>query len=266
MFEIVFKDSKFVKGLFEAVNAIIEETKIEFSPGGISMIGIDSGRICFVGFKLESGNFDDYRCDENNLIGINITDLVKILKRSEKEDTITFKYINFAPDNTKMTVIIKDKKSSKSRSFSLKLVELGDPKIDSFALDNLAYPGAISIPLSYLEEAIKDADIFSETLEISMNETSMLFKAEGVQGECEAELSKTDEGLSFFTCTEHVEGTFALEYLKSILKVSAIADRIELYLDSKSPLKAKFNILSSSKFGYYLAPRIDEVPEDATEE
>jgi proliferating cell nuclear antigen len=262
MFEITLKDSKLVRGIFEAISAIVSETKMEFSPSGISMNAIDDGRICLVGLKLDKDDFDTYKCEGSYVLGLNIDDMVKILRRSGAGDSITFKY---SPETKKINILMKSEKSKKSRQFGLQLIELGDSGIKPEALDNITYASKISIPLSYLDEAIKDADIFSETLVLSMADDGITFKAEGQIGESETVLEKGDEGIQDFSCTEKGDGTFALQYLKNIVKISAIADRVELSLNSNTPLKAKFNILSSSLFKYYLAPRIDEKEEDYDE-
>lgn len=261
MFEITFKDAKIVRGIFEAIGAIISECKLNFGKNGISMNSIDDGRICLINLKLNSKDFDDFKCEKDYELGLNIEDMVKILKRSAN-DSITFKY---QPDTKKIKIVMRNEKSKKSRQFSLQLIDLGDSGIKPEALESIQYKASVTIPIGYLEEAIKDADIFSETMSIVLNKKDgVVFKAEGQIGESETVLEKGDENVSDFKVEEDGDGTFALSYLKNIVKVGVIADKAEISLNSNTPVKMKFNIMADSSFIYYLAPRIEE--EESTDE
>lgn len=262
MIDIKFKNSKFVSKLFEAIEAIIDETKLQISPETISLVTIDDGRICTVGIKLHREDFEEYRCDEPLVtIGLSVKDLVKVLKRATDEDEIRFRYSPTAVAK-RMDIEIKDKKNEKCRRFGIQLLELGDQNIRPDQLDAIVYDSSLTMPMKYLEEAIKDAEIFSKTVEISVERSAITFKSEGEAGESEASLTATDSGISGFKCDIPAKCTFALEYLKKILKISAITDDIELSASSNTPLKARFKLLTCSDAGYYLAPRVDEVPEE----
>jgi proliferating cell nuclear antigen len=261
MFEITLKDAKTVRGIFEAVAAIVGECKMSFKKDGISMNSIDDGRICLINLKLNQKDFDEYKCEADYDLGLNIEDMVKILKRSSN-DSITFKY---QPDTKKIKIVMKNDKSKKSRQFSLGLIDLGDSGIKPEALEGIKYNASVLIPISYLDEAIKDADIFSETMSISLTKKDgIMFKAEGQIGESETVLEKGDENVENFKVDEDGDGTFALSYLKNIIKVSAtVVDKVELSLNSNTPVKVKFNVLADSNFTYYLAPRIEEEEENS---
>ena len=264
MFEIKFNEAKLVKGIFESISAIVAETKMVFAPEGISLNSIDDGRICLISLFLDSSDFDDYKCEISYELGLNIEDLVKILKRSGGSDKITFKY---KPETKKISILIKKEGSKKSRQFSLQLIELGDSGIKPEALESIEYSAQVQVPVSYLDEAIKDADIFSDTLIVKMSdEEGIIFKAEGQIGESECILEKDDDGVEDFKVESSGEGTFALDYLKNIIKIGSIADKVSLHLNSETPLKAKFNIMANSSFSYYLAPRIEEEEDDYDED
>ena len=74
-----------------------------------------------------------------------------------------------------------------------------------------------------------------------------------------------DDGVEDFKVDEEGDGTFALSYLKNIIKIRTIADRVQLSLNPNTPIKARFTILSNSSFTYFLAPRIEEEEEDYDE-
>jgi len=58
MFEITLNDAKIVRGIFEAISAIVGEGRMVFGPDGISMNAIDDGRICLISLKLDKDESD----------------------------------------------------------------------------------------------------------------------------------------------------------------------------------------------------------------
>ncbi|MHA1338560.1 MAG: proliferating cell nuclear antigen (pcna) [Promethearchaeota archaeon] len=263
MFEITLNDPKIVKGIFEAINAVVTETIINFDQNGISLSAIDEGRICLVLINLDKDDFDGYVCDKEHKLGLNIEDMVKILRRSSN-DIITLKYKD---DSGKINIIMKNNTSKKSRTFSLKLIDINESGIKPEALMNIPYKASVSIPLVYLDESIKDADIFSETLSVILSKNEgIIFKAEGQNGEMKTELEKDDDGVEEFNIEEDGEGSFAIAYLKNILKIGSITDRLTISLNPNTPIKCQFNILSNSSFIYFLAPRVEEEEEEDYDE
>ena len=259
MFEITLEESRIVKGIFESISAVIEECTLVFDKDGISINAIDEGRICLVALNLAKNDFDSYSCEGKYELGLNIEDMVKILKRSSADDTITFKYTEGKEGSNKIKILMKGKKRKKKRTFSLQLIELGKDELNVQALDQIDFKAKVTLPLAYLEEAIKDADIYSETVIVSFSEDgNIVFKSEGAIGEIECTLEKDDDGIENFSAEGVSEGIFSLEYLKNIVKISIIADKVELALSPTTPLKAKFNLLAESTFKYFLAPRIEE--------
>lgn len=263
MFEIMSKDLKTIRNVFEAISAVVSETQIRFDPEGIFLDAIDDGRICLIGVKIDKVDYDSYKCDQKHTIGLNIEDVVKILRRGSAKDEVTFSY---TPETKRFKILLKPEKAKKARTFALGLVQLNDSGIKPEQLEKIEYNAKVSIPVSYLDEAIKDADIFSEVLMISFDREGITFKAEGQIGESEAVLESGDEGVQDYVCkVESGDNSFALTYLKHIAKAMALSERVELSLNANTPIKVKYSIMSSSSIRYYLAPRVDEQEEDYDE-
>ncbi len=91
MFKAKIKNGKVIKGIFEAVSAIISETFLKVDPDkGISLTAMDLSHICLVSLTLEKSDLDEFEADQNYELGINVEDLVKIIRRSGANDEITF--------------------------------------------------------------------------------------------------------------------------------------------------------------------------------
>ena len=52
---------------------------------------MDSGHVSLVSLKINEGGFEEYRCDKDITLGINLIDFSKILKMAKADDTLTLK-------------------------------------------------------------------------------------------------------------------------------------------------------------------------------
>ena len=61
MFKAKLKDSKIVKGIFDAVSAIISETRLKVDPdNGLTMTAMDGSHICLVSLTLNKSDLDEF--------------------------------------------------------------------------------------------------------------------------------------------------------------------------------------------------------------
>jgi len=88
----------------------------------------------------------------------------------------------------------------------------------------------------------------------------LIFSSTGQIGEMEYNLSKEDliESEISETCT----GAYSLTFLKAILKIASIMEKLEISLKTDHPLKMIFNLLEGGELNYFLAPRVEEAEFD----
>ena len=139
------------------------------------------------------------------------------------------------------------------------MIDIDEEKIGPESLEQLEFYNQTTFKLSYLDEAIKDAEIFSDALEI-IADKNLSFSTTGNIGDMTYELEK--EELISADFTQRSEGIFGLEFLKNILKVSAVSNNVEMSMASDLPIKMVFDILNSSRIVYYLAPRTEDEESD----
>ncbi|MHA1520254.1 MAG: hypothetical protein ACTSRK_08735 [Promethearchaeota archaeon] len=158
MFKVKMKDSKMVRGIFDAVSSIISETILKIDPAvGLSLTAMDMSHICLVSLVLHKDDLDEFEADEVYELGINLEDLVKIIKRSGASDEITFLH---DPKVKKLVIEMKPAEAKKARKFTMSLIEYEGEEIDINALNEMEFDNLCSFKLTYLDEAIKDAEIF----------------------------------------------------------------------------------------------------------
>lgn len=150
---------------------------------------------------------------------------------------------------------MKPPEAKKARTFTMSLIDYDGEEIDVNALNNLEFDNICTFNLSYLDEAIKDAEIFAEVLQIQAL-PNLVFSTNGNIGDMEYVLEK--EELISADFKSESTGVFSIAFLKNILKMGAIAQNITAEMRSDAPLKMNFDILNSSHVLYFLAPRVED--------
>ncbi len=251
-----FVNTKVIKSIFETLSAIIDETSILFSRDGISITAMDPSRICLLKLKIskDSKLIDELKCTRSHDVVINLDDLDKIMKRAASNDELTF---SFLEEENKLKIIMKRKETSRTRKFSLALL---DSEIEEIPMNNLLqleYNSDFTIEPSFLIEAIKDAEIYSEILNINMRKDgSLIFSSSGQIGEMVYNLSESDLIDSTFDGNDISD--YSITFLKNILKLNPITEKLKICLKTDHPIRIDFDLEEGVKLNYFLAPRVEE--------
>ncbi|MHA1456189.1 MAG: hypothetical protein ACTSR5_09455 [Promethearchaeota archaeon] len=237
-FSLKLDKSRVLRVIIETLASIVTEAKFKVTPKGLTILAFDDSRICLLQLKIKDEDFDSYSCDKKLDIDLNIDDLDKILKRSTLNDSLEI-----------------------ALTFSLALSE---NEIENLQLDRLyeiEYNSNWEIEPSFLVEAIKDAEIYSEVLSLKATEgEGLLFTSIGTIGEMEYYLDLED--LRSSEINETCMGSYSLDFLKAILKISSITLNLEMGLKSDYPLKIIFKLENDCELSLFLAPRVEHEEDD----
>lgn len=254
-FMIKLEDGKVLKSIVETLASIIDEVNIVITPNEFSVKAMDPSRICLLQLIIEKENFEEYECSKECNVGINLDDLDKIMKRSSANDTIILSY---QEEDRKIKIKMQEGEMTRARTFSLVLI---DVDIEDVPIDNLLkieYPSSWSFDPDILVEAIKDAEIYSEVLNIeAIEKIGLKFTSYGQIGQMEYQLGLDD--FIDVDLSKTQKGAFALTFLKYIMKLANITEKLQIFLKGDHPLKMLFNLLEDAKLSYFLAPRVEEV-------
>ncbi|MFX0034431.1 MAG: proliferating cell nuclear antigen (pcna) [Candidatus Hermodarchaeota archaeon] len=253
-FTLKLENSRILKGIVETLASIIDETEFRVTPKEFTISAMDPSRICLLKLSIKKENFDDYQCDKESKVGLNLDDLDKILKRSAANDSVE---IDFNESDQKIKIKMQREGMSRSRTFSLALLDIDIEEIPMDNLLRIEYPAKWVLEPEFLVEAIKDAEIYSEILNINATAgQGLLFNSTGQIGEMEYSLS--DDDLIEHDISESSSGAYSLTFLKAILKIASITEKLEISLKTDHPLKMIFNLLEGGELSYFLAPRVEE--------
>lgn len=253
-FELYLENSKILRALIETLAKIIQETEIRVTPSKLEISAMDASRICLLRFTMDRAHFDDFTCEKEARIGVNLEDFEKILKRSSTSDTITLSY---TPDEQKIRVKLKRIEATRTRTFTLAILDLDHEEVPLENLLAIEYPSQWEMDIDLFIEALKDAEIYSEILSITPQpEEGLTFASVGQIGEMEYTL-----GMEAFLSAElSDEGTtnYSILFLKAITKLSPITEKLVFYNKKDHPLKMDFSLLEGPELKYFLAPRVEE--------
>ncbi|MFW9826730.1 MAG: proliferating cell nuclear antigen (pcna) [Candidatus Thorarchaeota archaeon] len=253
-FTLKLENSRILKGIVETLASIIDETEFRVTPKEFTITAMDPSRICLLKLSIKKDNFDEYKCDKESKVGLNLDDLDKILKRSASNDSVQ---IDYNEKEEKIKIKMQREGMSRVRTFSLALLDIDIEEIPMDNLLKIEYPTKWVIDPEFLVEAIKDAEIYSEILNLKAIEGQGLnFSSTGQIGEMEYQLSEED--LIDTEISETSTGAYSLTFLKAILKIASITEKLEISLKTDHPLKMIFNLLEGGELSYFLAPRVEE--------
>ena len=82
MFKATLTDPNILINSISTIAELIDEGLFRISKEGISLIAADRAIVAVVDFNLASSAFENYELDEGKSIGLNITNLLSVLKRA----------------------------------------------------------------------------------------------------------------------------------------------------------------------------------------
>jgi proliferating cell nuclear antigen len=88
MFVSKLKEGILLKKLIESIKELVTDINLDITGAGISLQAMDSSHVALVTLNLTSDGFEEYRCDKQLTLGLNIINLSKIMKCAGNDDSI----------------------------------------------------------------------------------------------------------------------------------------------------------------------------------
>lgn len=246
MFKATISDVSLLRDSIDTISQIIGEGVFKLTKDGISLVATDRAMVAVVDFELKKSAFDEYVCDEETSIGVNIENLLQILRRAKSTDKIT---LELADNKLKIEM-----KGEGTRKFSMPLLDISAGEIPE--VNQLEFPTKMKIKTSVIEEGINDADIISDSIVFETDGKIFTMKTEGDSSSVESIVEK-DNGLIEISGSES-RSRYALEYLKKMVKAGKISEIATLNLGKDFPLKITFTKPDKVSMSFVLAPRVED--------
>jgi proliferating cell nuclear antigen len=249
MFKLKVTDAKLLRDMITSISILVDEATFKIDPEGLKLRAMDPSRVAMIDFEWPKTIFEEYVCTEPTKICINITELLKLLKRAGKGETLE---LSLDEKTGKLQLAITGKYS---RNFTMPTLEASDEEVPT---PKITFNVKIKATTEGLSQAIEDAQLVSDHVKIEADPEKVVFNAAGDLMGATITLQKGSDTLLELEAKDPQKATFSLSYLTEIIKAaSATSDIATLEFSSDMPIKLDFQQVKEGKLTFYLAPRIE---------
>lgn len=257
MFEARLAQGSVLKKVLESIRELLNEGIWDCSGTGMSLQAMDTSHVSLVTLKLQSDGFDTYRCDRNQSMGINLTNMSKILKCAGNDDAITIKALD---DSDTVTFMFESQNQEKVSDYEMKLMTLDQ---EHLGIPETDYSSVIKMPSGEFQRICRDLSQIGESVVIACTKDGIKFSATGDMGTGNVKLAQTanvdkEEEAVMIEMQEPVTLTFALRYLNYFTKATPLSPQVSLSMSPDVPLVVEYKIADMGYIRYYLAPKIED--------
>lgn len=248
MFKAVLANVSLLTDSISTIAELIDEGLFKLGKDGISLVAADRALVAVVDFKILSAAFENYEVDEEKSIGLNITNLLSVLKRASGEDKATISL-----QDSKLEIVLEN---ASKRRFVLPLLDLSQEEVPP--IDQLEFAYSAELRPSVLQSGIADAEIVADSILFAANDSSFHMHAEGDISSAQLELQRGNQSLIELKGSGEVKSRYPLDYLKKMIKAAKIADSVKLNWGQDYPMKLEFKSKDKVTINMILAPRVSE--------
>ena len=247
MFKLKVADAKQLRDMITSISILVDEATFNLDAEGMKLRAMDPSRVAMIDFEWPKTIFEEYVCTEPTKMCINITELLKLLKRAGKDETLE---LSKDEKTGKLQVSIAGKYA---RNFTMPTLEASEEEVPT---PKITFNVKIKATTEGLSQAIEDAQLVSDHVRIEADPEKVVFNAAGDLMGATITLQKGSDTLLELDAKENQKATFSLSYLTEIIKTaSATSDIATLEFSSDMPIKLDFQQAKEGKLTFYLAPR-----------
>merc|ERR1719420_2207251 len=240
--------------------------------------------------QLTEGGFENYRCDSNQVLGIQFAALNKILKCMTSKDSLS---IQAQDDGDIINFSFESADQKRYSNFELKL---NDIDAEQLGIPDTDYGTTVKMPSGEFQRICRDLAAIGDTVTISATKQGVQFAVDGdigagsmmikgmisggggkVKDEDATQMGEEDEDMQMAVPTQNVDDdgdaedngvriqleesvqqTFSLRYLNNFTKATGLSKEVVLRMGADVPLEVEYKIADFGSLRYYLAPKIDD--------
>lgn len=249
MFKAKISDAKLLRDMITAISTLVDEATFNIAPEGLKLRAMDPSRVAMIDFEWPKTVFDEYACDAPIKMCINVGEMLKLLRRTGKDESIE---LALDEKTNRLNVGIKGKYD---RTFNMPTLEATEEEVPT---PKITFNVRAKVTTEGLHRAIEDVLLVSDHVKIEVDSEKLTMRATGDLMGATIELKKGSDALLDLEAKEPSKATFSLSYLSEIIKTAAGASDIAtLEFSSDMPIRIDFQQPKEGKLTFYLAPRIE---------
>lgn len=249
MFRLKVADAKLLRDMITSISILVDEATFKLDPESLKLRAMDPSRVAMVDFEWPKTVFEEYQCDAPTKMCINVTELLKLLKRAGKDETVE---LSLDEQTAKLQVKIAGKHA---RNFTMPTLEASEEEVPT---PKITFNVKAKATTDGLSQAIEDAQLVSDHVRLEADPEKLVFNAAGDLMGANITIQKGSDTLLDLEAKEPSKATFSLSYLAEIVKAaSATSDIATLEFSSDMPIKLDFQQAKEGRLSFFLAPRIE---------
>lgn len=251
-FKIKTIQSNSIKNLIESLKDILTDTNIEISNQGLKIIAMDPSHTVLVHLKLEAKEFQEFECNEEMILGVNMINFYKLIKFIGNNDTLTLYVEN--GNESQLNIIMESNDKNCITKYKLNLMDI--PK-ENVEIPNLFFNSIITMPSGDFQKLCRDLHNISNTVDIKSVNNKLIFNSTGNIGTVEHIILENNNTMSVSENAndgEITQGVFLLKHLVMFSKCTSLSPTVLLYLKNDFPLIIEYKISSLGCIRLCLAP------------
>ena len=178
-------------------------------------------------------------------------EVLRFLKRARKDEALTLQYDG---EKKRLSIIIEDPTGSRVRSYQLNTLDMGREPLKTPSLN---FKARAEVSTEALWEAVEDAGLVADHLEVTIRPEGVVFRAEDDEGVAENVLPR--ESLTVYKIEAEGEASakYSYAYLERIVGAArGLSDTVAIRLSPNMPIRLSFPI-HAGRLQYLLAPMVD---------
>ena len=251
--EIQTIQSNVIKILCDVLKETLNDVNFIFDENGMRVMAMDGSHVALVHMKLHAKNFEYFHCAGKIHVGLNMSNLYKLIKTVTNMDTITFFISN--EDRHDFGIKIENADKNSNTVFHLKMLDIDEQEIK---IPDIQLDSVITMPSNDFQRMCRDMNNIAEQIVITSSSHRLKLACSGDFACQETIIGEANHGLSFSkNKEEEVSGKFSLKYINLFTKSTNLSNTLEIYLKKDFPLMLKYNVANLGDIMFCLAPTMD---------
>ena len=239
------------KVLVEALKEILTDTVMILNDEGMRICTMDSSHIILIHMKLDANKFEHYHVSGEQMIGVNMLNLNRLLKAINNNDTIALSMSEKNKNELQIRVENPDKNSIKISK--LMLLDLDN---SNMSIPPVEFDSVITLPSQDFQKICRDIANLSETVQLTNTDQKFILSCKG--DFCSHEIILNDsENLKIENKVENTiyQGEFDSKMLLQFTKCTNLSNVVQLFLKNDYPLIVRYSVGSLGTTNLCLAPQ-----------
>ena len=235
-----------VKSTFEVLKDVLNDVNVYFKPKGVYIVTLDTARTSLIDMFLPADNFEEYVCDQEEIIaGINISNTYKLLKSITNNDVLKIEI------NTKecMDIEITSESKKTSTKFHLKLLDINESRIE---VPEVSMTSMTILPSADFQRLCRDMSNIGSEIEITRLGKELKLV-------CEGDFANQETIIECLEDSPRISGLYSLRYLNIFTKATSMCSSVQIMQEEGNRfLILKYNVANLGDLKFYLATKVTD--------